>query len=74
MAQTPDMSQLLRIASSPAGQQLIAQLRKTGGSELDTAVAKAASGDYTQAMRTLNTLLDNPEMKALLRQLEGSNG
>lgn len=65
-----DMSELLRLAQSPAGQQLIALLQRTGGKELQSAVMKASSGDYEQAKQSLSSLLANPEAQALLKQLE----
>ena len=65
-----DMSELFRLAQSPAGQQLITLLQRTGGNELQNAVAKASSGDYEQAKQTLSSLLASPEAQALLKQLE----
>ena len=70
MEQTPDLSQLLRLAQSPAGQQLIALLQQSGGQELRSAVTKASAGDYTQAKQTLSGLLEKPEIKQLLRKME----
>ena len=67
-----DMSELFRLAQSPAGQQLITLLKRTGGNELQNAVAKASSGDYEQAKQTLSSLLASPEAQALLKQLEDS--
>ena len=58
-----------KIASSPAGQELIRLLQQTGGEELNQAVAKAASGDYTQAKEKLTALLNNPDAQKLLQQL-----
>lgn len=65
-----DMSELLRLAQSPAGQQLIALLQRSGGNTLQNAVAKASSGDYAQAKQAISSLLENPEVQALLKQLE----
>lgn len=72
MQQNPDMSQLLRLAQSQAGQQLLALLQKSGGSTLQEAIAQASAGDYAQAKTTLSSLLSSPEAQALLKQLEGS--
>ncbi|MEE0109299.1 MAG: hypothetical protein UEP57_00190 [Oscillospiraceae bacterium] len=71
MQNIPDMSELLRLAQSPAGQQLMALLQQSGGRELESAVAKASAGDYTQAKQALSSLLSTPEAQALLKQLEG---
>lgn len=65
-----DMSELMRLAQSPAGQQLIALLQRSGGQELQNAVEKAAQGDYGQAKQALSSLLSNPQAQALLKKLE----
>lgn len=64
----PNMQEVMRLAQSPAGQQLIAMLRQNGGDELKLAMAKAAAGDYTAAKNAISSLLDTPEGKALLEQ------
>lgn len=70
MQHSPDMSQLLKLAQSPAGQQLLSMLQQSGGSELQTAIAKASAGDYNEAKKTLSSLLSTPEAQALLKQME----
>ena len=65
-----DMSEIFRLAQSPAGQQLVSLLQRTGGKELQNAVNNASSGNYEQAMQALSSLLANPEAQALLKQLE----
>lgn len=71
MQQNPDMAQLLQLAQSPAGQQLIAMLQAQGGSDLQNAIAKASAGDYTQAKKAISALLETEEAKKLLQQLGG---
>ncbi len=71
MQQNPDMTQLLQIAQSPAGQKLIAILQQSGGSQLENAIKKASSGDYADAQKTIASLLNNEEAQALLQQLGG---
>lgn len=70
MQQMPDMTELFRLAQTPAGRQLIAMLQKSGGARLNEAIAKAASGDYAQAKETLSDLLSSPEAQVLLKELE----
>ena len=65
---THDMHQIMKLARTPAGQQLLAALRQRGGDDLAQAMQKASAGDYTDAKRALSTLLDTPEMKALMQQ------
>ncbi len=70
MQNSPDMSELIRLAQSPAGQQLFAMLQRSGGDELQNAVAKASAGDFSGAKDTLSALLSNPHAQALLKQME----
>lgn len=64
----------MRMAQTPAGQQLIRMLQQSGGADIQQAMEKAASGDYSQAKQLLSALMQNPEAKELLRQLGGRNG
>ena len=70
MDQNLDLNQLMKLAQSPAGQQLMQLLQQQGGKELETAVQKASSGNFGQAKKALSALLDSPEAKKLLKQLE----
>ena len=70
MDQNLDLNQLMKLARSPAGQQLIRLLQQQGGKELETALQKASSGDFGQAKNALSSLLDSPESHKLLKQLE----
>lgn len=70
MQPTPDFSQLMKLAQSPAGKQLISMLQNSGGSVLQEAIQKAAAGDYDQAKAMLSPLLNNPKAQALMKQLE----
>ena len=72
MQQIPDMSELFRLAQTPAGRQLIAMLQKKGGNRLGEAVSKAAAGDYAQAKEILSDLLSSSEAQTLLKELEDS--
>ena len=72
MQQTPNISELIRMAQTPAGQQLIALLQKQDGTQLQQAIAYAVSGDYNRAKEILSKLLSSPEAQALLRKLEDS--
>ena len=65
----PSMQEVLRMAATPAGQQLIALLRQKGGSEFQAAMSSAASGDYTQAKRAIEKLMEDPQAQNLLKQL-----
>lgn len=70
MQQVPDMNELIRLAQTPAGQQLIVLLQKKGGNRLQEAIAKAVAGDYSGAKDILSAVLSTPDAQALLRELE----
>lgn len=63
------IQQAMQLAQTPAGQQLIALLRSTGGKEFQEAMQKAAAGDYTQAKNIITNMLSDPEARKLLDQL-----
>lgn len=65
------MSDAMRLAKSPAGQQLFAALQAQNGDALQQAMDQAAAGDYEQVKKTMSALLQDPKMQALLRQLGG---
>ena len=65
------MQEALRLANSPAGQQLLALLRETDSARLERAAAEVSSGDYTKASKTLGSLLSSPEIQKLLKELGG---
>lgn len=64
-----DYAELLRLAQSPAGQQLISALKQSQGNNLNAAMAKAAAGDYTLAKQAITEFLSTPEAKELLQKL-----
>ena len=59
----------MKLAKSPAGQQLFAALRSKDSTAIDKVMEQAATGDYSQIKNTLSSLLDSPEIKAMLDQL-----
>ena len=65
------MQDALRLANSPAGQQLLALLQQTDSDTLSKAKAQAASGDYSQIAKTLAPLLASKDVKKLMQELEG---
>ena len=70
MQSMPDLSYLMKLARSPAGQQLLALLQSSGGNELQAAISQASKGSYDQAKQTLSALLASQEAQDLLKQLE----
>lgn len=64
------MQEALRLAKSPAGQQLLAMLKQGNSDQLQQVVHKASAGDLAGATQTLNAMLSSQEAQALLRQME----
>lgn len=65
------MQEVMRLAESPAGQQLLAMLQQADGNQVQRVADMAAAGNYAQAARALQSMLSSPEAQALLKQLGG---
>lgn len=65
------MQEALRLAKSPAGQQLLAMLQQTDRDTLQQIMQHASAGQYDQAKASLQNILTSPEAKALLQELGG---
>ena len=66
-----ELAQIMRFVQSPAGQQLLASLQQLNSSEINSAMADAAAGNYDRAQKTISAFLATPEAKKLLSQAEG---
>lgn len=65
------MQEAIKLAQTPAGQQLIKLLQQNGGDTLRSAMAQAAAGDYSKAQQAIAALMQNPEAKKLFEQMGG---
>ena len=65
------MEEVMRIAKSPAGQQLMALLQQKNSAALAQATAQAKAGDFSQAGQTLSGMLSSPEAQKLMKELGG---
>ena len=63
-------SDLRRVLASPEGQKLLTLLRADGGSALKQAMQAVKGGDYAGAKTALDPMLQSPEAKKLLEQLQ----
>ena len=63
------IQEVMRLAGSPAGQQLIAMLQAQGGAAFQNAMSSAAAGDYTQAKQVIAAMLSDPKAQQLLKDL-----
>lgn len=64
-----ELAELMRLAHSPAGKQLIAYLKQNNGAALQQAVDLAAAGNYQEAKKLGKELLSSPRARELLDQL-----
>ena len=65
------MQEALRLAKSPAGQQLLALLQQSDPAALQKVMEQASSGEYSQIPQMLAPLLASEEAKKLLQQMGG---
>ena len=63
------MQEALRLAQSPAGQQLLAMLRQQDAGQLRQAMEQASAGDLHNARKTVEAMMSTPEMQKILGQL-----
>ncbi len=61
----------MRLARSPAGQQLLALLRQSDPEALQNALSQVSAGDLSQAKKALAPLLESQEVKQLIAQMGG---
>ena len=70
MQPMPDIAALMKLAQSPAGQQLLAILKSNPNTNLSNIAATAAAGNLEEAKQQLSSALSSREAQELLKQLE----
>jgi hypothetical protein len=65
------MEQAMAFVSTPAGQRLLAILREKNSNDLSKAQAYAASGEMDKAKDVISSLLKDPQILSILKQLGG---
>ena len=63
------LQEAMRLAKTPAGQQLIDMLKHADNSKLQQAVSQFQSGDAEAAKRALSDVLSDPKMQKLIAQM-----
>lgn len=61
----------MRLAKTPAGQQLLNMLQQNSSEDLRRAMEKAAAGDMSQAKQAVSGMLKDPQVQKLLEQMGG---
>lgn len=67
-----DFSELLKIAGSPAGQELMSLIQNNKDEHFDEAIQKAQEGDFSQAQAVLSQMLSSKEAQDLLKKIRGN--
>lgn len=65
----PDISALMEMLHSPAGQRLLELIQQQDSPALQSAIAQR---NFTQAKEMLSGLMNDPEAQELLRELRGN--
>ena len=68
------MQDIMRLAGTPAGQELLNYLQQKNQKQLQMAIAHAVSGNMDQAKAILSQLIIDPKAHKLVEQLGGSHG
>ena len=68
------MQDMMRLAGTPAGQELLNYLQQKNQKQLQMAISHAVSGNMDQAKAILSQLITDPQAQKLVKQLGGSHG
>ena len=63
------MEDLMKLAASPAGQQLMQLLQNSDPIAMQNAMQKASFGDLSGAKEAISALANNPQVQKLLEQM-----
>ena len=63
------MEEIMQLAASPVGQQLLHLLQQKNTPILQQAIRQASAGDLEGAKSALSSLLQDPEIKKQLEQM-----
>ena len=67
-----DFSALMKIANSPAGQELISLVQKNKDEHFDEAMQQAQAGDFSQAKAMISQILSTQEARDLMKKIRGN--
>ena len=68
------VQEAMRLAKTPAGQQLIAILKDQDPRAIQKAMSHAASGNYNDAKEVISALLQNEDIQKIMKQLGDQDG
>lgn len=64
------VEEAMRLAKTPAGQQLLAMLRQENSGQLSQIMSMAQTGDMAGASHALKRILSSKDAQALLKKME----
>lgn len=65
------MEEVMKLAGTPQGQALLAQLQQNHGKAMEAAIAQAQAGNFEQVRKTMSEFLASPAGQELMKQLRG---
>ena len=74
MNQSEEQKQLRQLLSSPQGKQLLRLLTRDGGAAMQSAGEALKRGDSDAVRQIMEPMLEDPEVKRLLRETQQSLG
>lgn len=66
------LEEMLKLAGTPQGQTLLSMLQQQGKT-METAIAQAQAGNFTQVQQTMSEFLASPAGQELMKQMRGLN-
>ncbi len=67
------LDKIMKLAATAEGQALLAQLQQHHGQTMESAIAQAQAGDFTQVKQTMTEFLSSPAGQELMKQMRGFN-
>lgn len=67
------LEEMLKLAGTPQGQAILSMLQQQHGKTMESAIAQAQAGDFTQVKQTMTEFLASPAGQALMKQMRGLN-
>ena len=66
-----NLSELMKIANSTAGKELLSLVQQNKDAQFDEAMLEAQRGDFSQAQEIISKILSTPEAEALMKKIRG---
>ncbi len=67
----PSMQDIMRLAQTQEGQQLIETLKQQNNPLLQELISSASQGNFMRARVILNALMEDPQVQSILNRMGG---